>query len=327
MVNCSPFLDDLDRNAQAFETLTRNPNWVLAQRKYVLPLNLRCGFSVDSTNMANWTQRIDVLNLYDCLIRNWISHMPLDTPGRVRIIKERIARAVAAELSLSRVNIVRGFDLSNERASEGETYLMNESKVSALDKGHTEQNIDNAMDSSRAIPPARISLNDAPEDAERSPKCLENTAGSHAATAFGNLGLFAASKNQGPLPGSVANILSHWIPGCDPSTYDWQRKTREQEEESSKVEGGLATSKHRVRKRSWQSLPRETHKPANTASKFPTVKHWGSQPQDSLPRLQSSQVTEEDSPMTQTERGVFGGREAVRKGNAKARKKKRAAGF
>jgi len=209
---------------------------------------------------------------------------------------------------------------------------MSEPKVSALDKGHAGQNSDNAMDISRSIPPARISLNGAPEEAERNPRCLENTAGlqpQHAATEFGRLDLFATSKNQGPLPSSVANILSHWLSGCDPSTYDWQRKTREQEEESSKVEGGLATPKHHARKRSGQNLPRETYKPSTMSSKFPTVKHWGSQPQDSLPggRLQSSQVTEEDLPMTQTERGVFGGREAVKKSNAKARKKKRAAGF
>lgn len=333
LVNCSAFLDDLDQNAQAFETLTRDLNWVLAQRKYVLPLNLRCGFSVDSTNMANRTRNIDVLDLYDCLIRDWVSHMPLDMPGRVRIMKERIVRVVAAELCLSRVNVVPGFGISNERASEGETYLMSESTASAFNEGHTEQNNDDAMDISRSIPPGRVSLNDAPEEAERCPKSPENPAGSllqHAAAGFGSLDLFTTSKDQGPLPGSVANILSHWSPGCDPSAYDWQRKSREQEEESSKTEGRLAAiPKHRVRKRSSQTLQRETHKPSNTSTIFPTVKHWGSQPQDSLPRgrLHGSQVTEEDLPMTQTERGVFGGREAVRKSNVKARKKKRAAGF
>lgn len=44
--------------------------------------------------------------------------------------------------------------------------------------------------------------------------------------------------------------------------------------------------------------------------------------------VQSSQLTEEgDVPMTQVERGLFGGRNAASKKAVKERKKKRAAGF
>ncbi|KAH8425687.1 uncharacterized protein LDX57_003436 [Aspergillus melleus] len=68
----------------------------------------------------------------------------------------------------------------------------------------------------------------------------------------------------------------------------------------------------------------------SASSAVPVVREWGSQPENSEPpaiRLQSSQHVEDDLPMTQVERGMFGGREASRKVATKTRKKKRAAGF
>jgi RNA polymerase I-specific transcription initiation factor RRN6 len=136
---------------------------------------------------------------------------------------------------------------------------------------------------------------------------------------------------QRPPSEVVANLLSHWQVGSDPAAYSWQRMAQTLEEEDLQRVPKATTPKRRLQKKASQGTPLSSSQLPPVSSNALAAREWGSQPEVGEPsrmlRLQSSQAIEEDLPMTQVERGTFGGREASRKTSMKARKKKRAAGF
>lgn len=151
--------------------------------------------------------------------------------------------------------------------------------------------------------------------------------------AYPNLSSLTTFNTQQQTPRSIATMLSHWQPGTDPASYDWQATVQEQESESEtlrRTPKSRSRSRSRSRMKLSQSPGLRSSTQSATPSAVPAARHWGSQPDganaNSLLKLESSQAVEEDLPMTQVERGIFGGREAGSRSAAKARKK-RTAGF
>ena len=141
--------------------------------------------------------------------------------------------------------------------------------------------------------------------------------GLHGGTDFTTLlSLTTINEQSRSLAKAASDILAHWQPGMDPETYDWRG--------ISQVETRLSrrASKKKKKKQQQQQQRRESESMQSLAA-GPTGKAWqGSQPE---PRATSqpsgSQVVEAPFPMTQVERGAFGGR------GGKKKKKMRAAGF
>jgi RNA polymerase I-specific transcription initiation factor RRN6 len=157
---------------------------------------------------------------------------------------------------------------------------------------------------------------------------LVRTDESNAGTAYASLSSLTTFNSQRPVPRNVASMLSHWSPGVNPDDYDWQRMTQALENEEAQ-RSNPTTPKRRLRKKPSKGAGLDSPARLPDSSAVPVVRQWGSQPDNEPPRLRlhSSQAMEEDLPMTQVERGIFGGREAGKKPAVKARKKKRAAGF
>ncbi|KAL2002477.1 hypothetical protein VTN02DRAFT_6699 [Thermoascus thermophilus] len=333
-VRCSPFLDDIDRNSERFRRLTallisQDPNGRSRISPYILPLILSFQPATQSSSL-----QLDVMETYDDLVRDWLSTLPRDIPGRARIVKERVIRNVAAEISFARINLIRNSENLADGPSDDES-LGGHNEADSHVRSKDVRGSQGATGDKHAF----LISSQGSEKINRAPHYGHDALAANNVVSvlqqyrdkggpfYAGLHSLTTIKDQGAVPTKVVNILSHWSPGSDPITYDWQRVMQAQENENSRAGDKSTTYGRRARDRVSRSQDASVFIPSSPA--VPVVRQWGSQPQEELPKakLQSSQVAEEDLPMTQVERGVFGGREAGKKSLLKARKKKRAAGF
>lgn len=279
-----------------------------------------------------------MIEAYDDLVRDWLSTLPRDIPGRARIVKEKIIRNVAAEISLARINLIRNSENLADGPSDDER-LSDHNEADSHVRSKDVRGSQGATSDKHAFLKLSLPQNQRSEKIDRAPHYGHDALAANDVVSvlqqhrdkggpvYAGLHSLTTIKDQGAVPTKVVNILSHWSPGSDPTTYDWQRVMQVQENEKSRVGNKSTTYRRGTRNRISRSQDASMFIPSSLA--VPVVRQWGSQPQEELPKakLQSSQVAEEDLPMTQVERGVFGGREAGKKSLLKARKKKRAAGF
>ncbi|KAL5363060.1 RNA polymerase I-specific transcription initiation factor RRN6-like protein [Aspergillus floccosus] len=327
----SPLLDDIDQNAQEIsEYLSEFIPDGHSQRFFVqLPAESDAAPPLTGTSS---TTGVNLIDLYDRLANDWLASLPHDIPGRTRIMKEKVIRTIAADIVLSQVTVLRSTK-----------HGIGEPPAKTLETSTNEGNIDedgipNETQSSQLpLPPntpwhrTKVPSNSATvrNDTGRGEEGLRETK-DDTVPLFSNLASFTKFNTDRPLPRNVANMLQQWQPGTDPSGYTWQRIGQASETDDGLV-SNPTTPKRRLRKKTPQTTNFDSSAPPLISSATPVVRDWGSQPDRnerfaSRPPL-SSQLFDEDLPMTQVERGIFGGREAARKNAAKARKKRRAAGF
>ncbi|KAI9928509.1 hypothetical protein MW887_001723 [Aspergillus wentii] len=328
----SPLLEDIDQSARDFErfvsVLTGQNSASQEQLQFIiLPRKISPG----STEHMG----LDLVNIYDSLVNDWLSNLPHDIASRTRIMKEKVIRKVTADLILSRISII--------------PRVMGRAKESGKDPGH-------GNDAKSAMPAGNAS-GTITQRSLSLPLATESGPGSNIISSFSHirtdsapggvgssksessedspgipypsLSALAAFNYEQPMSRHVTNMLSHWPPGANPDAYNWQRTVHEFENEHTQRVANSTTPRRRLRKKASQSTVLDSSATVPPVSTVPVVRDWGSQPDNEPPRLrlQSSQARDEDLPMTQIERGIFGGREAGRKPAMKARKKKRAAGF
>ncbi|KAE8412231.1 RNA polymerase I-specific transcription initiation factor RRN6-like protein [Aspergillus pseudocaelatus] len=316
----SSSLDDVDQIAQDVEdllsalltdnTCTHRHQQLVMQ----LPghLNLRSTKPIQSTESS----RSGLIEIYDQSVNDWLT-LSHNIPIRARITKEKIIRNVATDFALARVAAHR---INYE--SNGTNSQSSNQREGALPS--SSEFTSEFRSGKLALFPSAI-----PGEGGWSSFATEDRGTSDENSGFLNSTLAAFTDFDGErkrfVSPNVTNILQHWLPGTDPATYDWQRTVQALELEESQWDTKDMTPKRRLKKKKVDSF---APRPATSAA--PTVREWGSQPEineQPMVRLQSSQVIEDDLPMTQVERGAFGGREAGRKSTVKAKKKKRAAGF
>lgn len=323
-------MDDIEKSAQAIEDVVslceqRESDPQSEHRLSILPIS-----SLVQLPIANESEgKPNLVYIYDRLVSIWLSNLPHNIPGRTRITKERIIRKLAADLVLARINITRkpphiGHDdhldnqddaeLSNPETSFGShgTVTPRRSSVPASER-------DGGGSTSRSDLGARNSGISDPQPTSRAP-------------VYSTLSSLTTFKSQPSMSRNVESMLSHWVPDMDPTTYDWQRTVFSVEEDESQRMSRSVTPKRRLRKKTPQRTAMSSPAPPPVSPAIPGIYGQSSQPPSGglhrgMP--QSSQVTaeHEDLPMTQVERGLFGGREANKKSVMKTRKKKRAAGF
>ncbi|KAH2147021.1 hypothetical protein KXV68_002929 [Aspergillus fumigatus] len=331
----SPLLDDIDQNAHDYDgflneflapRMSRNPS-TNSQLTVCPPLSL----------VLFGSSNLKLVDIYDRLFNNWLSPLHHDIPGRSRIMKERIIRKAAAELALTQLilrrkplneaGIVRSMEGTNpEMIDESSRVPVNSP---SLEIGKRHLSVPRLISSDYALEPAAsktaIQSNFVAEKQEVS----KSTNGTE--PVYSGLASMTTFYTQRPPSGVVANLLSHWQVGSDPAAYSWQRMAQTLEEEDLQRASKAPTPKRRLWKKASPGTPLNLSHLPPVSSNALAAREWGSQPEVGEParmlRLQSSQAIEENLPMTQIERGTFGGREASRKTSIKARKKKRAAGF
>ncbi|OKL60594.1 hypothetical protein UA08_04358 [Talaromyces atroroseus] len=255
-----------------------------------LPLQISANPLQGKTRVIRSLQPLDLLGLYNKLVGDWLSPLDGSIPSWTRIFKEKLIRQVSIDLSLASIIQV---DVSG---SDGDT----------------------VASSQISFPQRESSVKDQAD----TPNTMTEQADDHDML---ELKTVSPPIMDVPATGAAHEVLSHWVIGGNPESFDWVSVfTMDTGEKDSRPR-----LKSRTRTRSRSRAPSEGLKVLRSSPVAPTVAYPGSQPQQSFSRLPlpSSQISEDMLPMTQIERGLFGSREAGKKSNAKARKKKRAAGF
>ncbi|KAG5292773.1 RNA polymerase I-specific transcription-initiation factor [Histoplasma ohiense] len=380
IVPAPPFLDDIDRNTHDFDQF-------LARLADPMQNMLPTGYEIthipisysSSSNVAipdhvsSRTTPANITSLYDSLVRDWLFPLPGDFPNKIRMAKEKIIRNIVMQLVLSRMVLIRRLSSEIDDPESGRNPETAEGDLSRFHLHSStlwsnQEPILHSQNPTITITPSagQTELDTASFFLPSSQPTATSTATS--TTPYTTLRLYTSLKqpNQPHIPRRIAEILSHWKLGTDPSAYNWQAAVRTLHDEKQLQTENQAASRRRRRhearklRRHQQQLSQQPYLqslsvstssvPTPSASQVPVPRMGHSQqqqPQSSrvkgqgsflgtgtgtsaVPQMmvQSSQLTEEgDVPMTQVERGLFGGRNAASKKAVKERKKKRAAGF
>ncbi|KAE8379464.1 RNA polymerase I-specific transcription initiation factor RRN6-like protein [Aspergillus bertholletiae] len=308
-------LDDVDQNAQDVEDLLSAllTDYACNHKNQQLDMQFPDYLSLRYTKpiQPRGPSRSGLIEIYGQSVNDWLTPLH-NIPIRARITKERIIRNVAADFALAGIAATRKTNYQSLNRKGAGTMSFSSKFTSEFKSGK------------QAVVPSAF-----PGEGGWSSFATEDHGTSDAIPGLTNSTLAAFtdfnSERERPVSSSVTNILQHWLPGIDPATYDWQGTIQALELEESQWDTKDTTPKRRLKKKKVDSFT-----PHPMTSTAPTVRQWGSQPEineQPTVRLQNSQIMEEDLPMTQVERGAFGGREAGRKSTLKVKKKKRAAGF
>ncbi|KAI3066184.1 hypothetical protein CBS147343_7327 [Aspergillus niger] len=347
----SPLLDDIENDSRSLKKFLSSDHPALLDWKTDRQLSDHSSpIFVQSADLTYDISRLELPAIYDLLSDDWLAGLRHDIPGRTRITKEKTIRGVAADLILAQIRIrvqtLSGVDESDDsrrissRDNQSSSFSSS-SMVPVHDLFDVSSSISAKRASRRSIWTGNGNLDDPGSGATPGSTLgrgeLESESQWDMEPTYASLSTYTTFSRERNMPRKVASMLGHWLPGADPAGYNWQRTIQLQGTEESQSASKAATPKRRQRKKTPSSQGTTSVTSGNVSapnpmtSVTPDVRGWGSQPENNeapVLRLQSSQVIEEDDvPMTQIERGAFGGREAGRKSVMKARKKKRAAGF
>ncbi|OJZ87936.1 hypothetical protein ASPFODRAFT_58814 [Aspergillus luchuensis CBS 106.47] len=345
----SPMLDSVEQNSRRLQEFLSSHRLALLDWKADRqPSGHSSPLLVRSADFIYEVSGLDLPAIYDLLTNDWLAGLPHDLPGRTRFTKEKIIRGVVADLILAQIRIrvrtLSGIDKFDDSRRINSGDIPSSSMIS----------VDDPFDASSSRSARRVSQRPAwtgngSFDDPGSGTTPGSTLGREELETenlrdmeptYTSLSAYTTFSRERNMPRKVASMLGHWQPGTDPAGYSWQRAMQLQGTEESQPASKATTPKRRQRKKTPSTqgtitvnsghVSAPAPAPAPMTSVTPDVRGWGSQPEHNeapVLRLQSSQVIEDDVPMTQIERGAFGGREAGRKNVMKARKKKRAAGF
>ena len=148
-----------------------------------------------------------VLSIYDTILQYWITSLPSEVSAAVRQRKEHLARRIAAELVFSSTR----FRYHEESPPVPEQQLPSqESGITFPDS--SSQPIFSQPGPSQPqftipiIPPR-------PPPSSTHVQDPLNRLAKH---------LYMEPCRPTPIPPHISKILSHWLPGTDPSTYSWE---------------------------------------------------------------------------------------------------------
>jgi RNA polymerase I-specific transcription initiation factor RRN6 len=322
---------DLDEAAKIF---TEFIDYIHEENRDDSPLKLHLSKLLSDSGIEMFDEEAlqtypDLLKIYDQLIDIWVTNLPHKTPGTVRLKKARQIQSISMELCLSSL----GISLRNEA-------------IEPTVVQHTEISLDRAakdMDEvSRASSPPFFSSQfhtQGTEDhqfslptPERTPSIYSHTS---AATTdvvgdptLSRLRQYAVSiASETELAPAKSTIISQWpsVPGVDPVTYSWEEMQKAAAAAASADEDNSSRREQSRRRRRTEKFLKSDRASEAPSLSQPMHLPFGSQP--IAQNIYSSQPFNE-VPMTQPDRGAFGGRptSAVTPGKKKP-KKRRAAGF
>lgn len=325
-------LDDIDQNARAIEEVISfcERQALDPKNEYqlsVLPSDLSVSPLMDFATTQDSYGKPSLIRIYDRLVNDWLSNLPHDIPGRTRIMKEKVIGRLAADLILARINVTR------ETPNGPNETLANE-QLKYYDDVES-SNPESTISTHRVATPRRSSLPVSEKGRDGSIPRSDFAAENSQSFEDGRVPLYSSLlslttfNHQPSVPRNIEPVLSHWTPGTDPAAYDWQKTVQSiTDDETQRTSSRARTPKHRPRKKTPQATSiMSSPAPPPVSPAPPLGSERGSQPTGGDPRHIQATTMEEDFPMTQVERGAFGGREAARRTAMKTRKKKRAAGF
>ncbi|KAF9694658.1 hypothetical protein EKO04_007296 [Ascochyta lentis] len=167
--------------------------------------------------------------LYDTILQYWIAPLPAEIPIPVRQAKERLARRVAVEVALASARLRPKIDASSTQpdVNPGDTMSLPilPSKPGDVASVGSATNI---FHSSLPTPPqSSVPPSSQPPS---SPSLPEFSTPPSAGDPLSRLRRYLTINNESLTPTvihpNVSELLSHWKPGTDPGSYDWEATER-----------------------------------------------------------------------------------------------------
>ncbi|KAJ8118732.1 hypothetical protein OPT61_g340 [Boeremia exigua] len=181
------------------------------------------------------TQQTSIADLYDIILRDWIAPLPADISVPVRQAKERLARRVAAEVTLAGASLrPRVEEQPGIAPGQPMSLPILPPKSASL------------LPSSSLPTPPQSSV---PPSSPLLTEYVRPLAGDPLSRLRKHLTIDDESSSLPMvLAPSVSELLSHWQPGTDPSTYDWEATERTLRPEMLDDESQESREKERKKK-------------------------------------------------------------------------------
>ncbi|KAL8795667.1 MAG: hypothetical protein Q9195_001905 [Heterodermia aff. obscurata] len=241
------------------ESIGREMNEMIAQRTILShtmtkSLARSLGFGIDT----------DLSRTYDHIVRVWVSPLPLQAPGRVRLLTEQLARMIAAQLCLACYRVISGtphkksLDEDQEHQPQNQhtsplrhessaIYISQEGEESAQAKTGTLNSVTNSPNPAFPTPESPPSLPSRGSNSSRT--AVESLASQRIRSQVLHM------RSQAYPDTSITRTISHWDEGLDPSFYDWEESERAiatlhdstEVDESSQRRKGRRTERQRKR--------------------------------------------------------------------------------
>ena len=305
--------------------------------------------------------------IYGNISQQWIEPLKDNVPEELYEANQRMAKDVAMDVYLASIGVGLRSEAEDQELDGGYQELLQlplrptgkqppsasvESRREKLPLRETQPNhlTDSQLPPSYQWPPAS-----APPASSKQQHDQEENISSR------RLRAYTPIRPQPALPSSLANILAHWTIGADPSNYSWEATTNQQKYHDNTSFAAAAGEGEKPQQQRRRDRTRHDHiglsqqqpsasQPNPLQSNRLIVGGWN--PSSSQPKpvgtlstetravangsnkataatAAAEEQDEQDIPMTQIERGVYGGRQGTHGGDANKalKRKRREAGF
>lgn len=172
---------------------------------------------------------MDLMAVYDNIVAHWLTPLSQTVPGRVRLVKEQLARRIAAGICLA-------------------SHVLRQTPVKPYEETMQETQ---ATEEAYSFPQSSLPT---PSPTATPSLTTVTSLSSHPSTLaspeFARLQRYTTfspdKPTPAPLPKGLSNTLAHWGLGSDPEQYDWLAVQREQEKRAEEEDDDL-TPKERAR--------------------------------------------------------------------------------
>jgi len=281
-------------------------------------------------------------DVYDSLVKTWITPLSRNIPSRVRMALERTLRNTAAQICLSSHAVTYGSNTADEEehGADPASCIGEQLSLPVRRRLSTTKMIKDKEPAARSsspfassqisediglLPPAPLGALPTPEPTPslHSRSSISSLKASEDPASL-RLRVYAPLAPQPALPTKLSNYLDHWGIGAAPDHADWE--TAQQDFASDDEDQAEVGERVKQWERAQKRLKRRRELTIGPSSQPQPKKFGGSQPQRIQEDTQgSSQATPAIATASQMEPGRFGGRPN------KAKKKKasgvRPAGF
>lgn len=290
----SDSLKDILRSLKP-ESIGHEPDEMIAHRTILShamtkSLGRSLGFGVDT----------DLSQTYDHIVRVWVSPLPFQAPGRVRLLTEKLARMIAAQVCLASYRVISRTpdtnslveDQEHQRRNQHTLPLQHESSAVYISQ-EEEEPTQVKTDTVKKVANSPDPVLPTPE----SPPSLRSR-GSNSSTTAVECPASQRIRSQVPHMGSqaypdstISRITSHWNEGLDPSFYNWEESERTIATLHDSTEAGKSSQKRKERRAEKQ---RKRPKEPQIGSSFEIAqrKAESGEPKESLVSQLSTQAME-----------------------------------
>ena len=268
---------------------------------------------------------IELSQIYEYMVRYWISTLPSHSPGRVRLITEKLARTIAAQLSLAGYRVDPNISLLDSGRNEPEAENPDQLGVQALQQssGPASSGASTKLSGSTTFAQGSQQSLPTPEPTP-SIRSRSSISSLHADETLASQRIRSRVSHLMPQrnsDSSISSIISHWGDGLNPHLYDWEvaERTNAVNNEGTDIED---SSRQRRKRRGDKKRARLQERTDEPSSQPASREVQSSQLQESL-GTQQSNLTAEPIVMSQAEPGLYGSRRNMMKNKSQ----KRRAGF